>query len=726
MEALDDLLNDLNAVTRELGLENPSEPASSTSVTSETSASAESGFGSHDIHDFHTIKKVGAPPPTALHGKDGGYSEDIFQNGLDDILNTLNSMSSDMMAKKEVPSTPEMVHLPVKSTLTQVQTAKRVSFRQSDTAVSDELTPPKPSPPKAQPQLQPPMQPSPQKPAVRPRQQQMMPPPPRLALAPIVTDKMSTLVADKVPPPLSLPLAPTVDDKMFTIMTEKMPPPPPKFPPPALTPPLQSATVVGQTRQQPRPVVVVHETLTTRGYTNPNRNMQQPMNPDVNNFMEKIKAAEHVRIFSGEGSYKLIPVEKNMCARYLTQLMAEKHRVRLTPKHSLLEYNPELATERILEEHENVCQVISQWDQTPCELHFIERKDKWLLFSNPQVILDRKFAIGQPSREERHSILQRWFPESGGFRYPGFDGKFVRDTIFYKNDTKDKWTKKYIELRQSKLLIFKKESGRERAPEEIVDLNGVLLFRGVEWKAKFKAPLANGFAIRHPTVTKMNKSQNPDGRIRFFAVEDQLDELKWITALRLAKLGMRMIENYRNTISTVERPSSLLSLRPPSFGPLPVSNSRPNSLETLQVDGPQPSPKRATQPMRPPSVGFAHHPPPGPLTPRRIPIKMTAPMTNYYDPGKGSEHQQPIIPMRRGDFPPPPPFVSQIKALSTQVYEQGPQQNQIGFDLPPPPPELMVQAARSSKMNGIVPLPTTPRSARPPPPRRNPNTRLHQ
>ena len=54
----------------------------------------------------------------------------------------------------------------------------------------------------------------------------------------------------------------------------------------------------------------------------------------------------------------------------------------------------------------------------------------------------------------------------------------------------------------------------------------MLLHRGVEWKTKFKAPLSNGFAIRHPKVTKMNKSNNPDGRIRFFAAEDQLDELK--------------------------------------------------------------------------------------------------------------------------------------------------------------------------------------------------------
>lgn len=71
-----------------------------------------------------------------------------------------------------------------------------------------------------------------------------------------------------------------------------------------------------------------------------------------------LQADEHVRIFSGEGSYKLIPVEKGMSVRYITQLMAEKHRVKLTAKYSLLEYNPELATERILEDHENVCEVV--------------------------------------------------------------------------------------------------------------------------------------------------------------------------------------------------------------------------------------------------------------------------------------------------------------------------------------------------------------------------------
>jgi len=748
MDALDDLLNDLNAVTRELGFDtSPSEPASSTSLTSEkSSVSAESGLGlSNDLSsDFQPSKKVSPPklPKQESPSQKSDYSEGTYNDGLDQIMNSLNSWG-DICEKPKEPekpskssSAPEMVDR-LATTPPKVQTAKRVSFRSSAEIEESEFTAsprkqvgitdigklPKPGLP---PQMIRSTGASPQKPPVRPRMQQILPRPPNTPKASV----SSTGSSDSL----------------------KMPPPPPKFPPPALTPPVSASTekvmLDGAEQQRIPPFAETATIMRNRQYIPIEKDNQQvssqhtqpinrPMNPDVNNFMEKIKADEHVRIFSGEGSYKLIPVEKGMSVRYITQLMAEKHRVKLTAKHSLLEYNPELATERILEDHENVCEVIQNWNQTPCEIHFLERKDKWLLFSNPQVILERKQAQGQPSREERHRILQKWFPDRGGFNYPGFDGQsVVRDTVFYKNDTKDKWTKKYIELRGHKLYIFKKESAREKTPEEIVDLHGMLLHRGVEWKTKFKAPLSNGFAIRHPKVTKMNKSNNPDGRIRFFAAEDQLDELKWITALRLAKLGLKMIENYRNTISTVERPSSLLSLRPPSFGPLPVSNSRPNSLETLQVDGLQPSPKKPVPPSMPPNgqvhKAILHQQPAQPVQPSKPrPAHQTQPtlnrpppMTNFYDSSRAENHGPPS-PLRRGDFPPPPPFISQIKQLTTQVHEQGNQSQGIGFDLPPPPPELMVQAARSSKMNGIASLPTPPRGARPPPPRRNPNTRLN-
>ena len=51
-------------------------------------------------------------------------------------------------------------------------------------------------------------------------------------------------------------------------------------------------------------------------------------------------------------------------------------------------------------------------------------------------------------------------------------------------------------------------------------------YRAVQWKQKFKAPTENGFVVKLPQVQKMNKSSNLSERVKFFAVEDELSELK--------------------------------------------------------------------------------------------------------------------------------------------------------------------------------------------------------
>ena len=80
-----------------------------------------------------------------------------------------------------------------------------------------------------------------------------------------------------------------------------------------------------------------------------------------------------------------------------------------------------------------------------------------------------------------------------------------------------------------------------------------------------------------------------------------------------------------------------------------------------------------------------------------------APMTNFYE----SDQQNPgnFQKLHHSEFPPPPPFIYQIKDLTRQVMQSNHQfnQNQVkmkpSFELPPPPPELMVQAARSYRVS---------------------------
>ena len=71
--------------------------------------------------------------------------------------------------------------------------------------------------------------------------------------------------------------------------------------------------------------------------------------------------------------------------------------------------------------------------------------------------MDRVTAEKQTPREERHRYLEQWYPPNGGFRYPGDEnaGPKIAETVYIKEEKKDKWTKKYIEIRKDKLLIFK-------------------------------------------------------------------------------------------------------------------------------------------------------------------------------------------------------------------------------------------------------------------------------
>ena len=226
-------------------------------------------------------------------------------------MNSLNSLGSDLnpeKAKEPEKQTPprkkssEMINRLV-TTPPKVQTAKRVSFRSSAEIEENEFNSsqskasevgklPKPGLP---PQILRSAGASPQKPPVRPRLQQVLPPPPNTPKASV----SSTGSSDSL----------------------KMPPPPPKFPPPALTPPVtarpsEKVMFDGPSDHQRIPPFAETPTiLRNRQYIPPEKKAEinqhqvqvpsqptaqkpttQPMNPEVNNFMEKIKVLNETRI----------------------------------------------------------------------------------------------------------------------------------------------------------------------------------------------------------------------------------------------------------------------------------------------------------------------------------------------------------------------------------------------------------------------------------------------
>ena len=83
--------------------------------------------------------------------------------------------------------------------------------------------------------------------------------------------------------------------------------------------------------------------------------------------------------------------------------------------------------------------------------------------------------------------------------------------------------------------------------------------------------------------------------------------------------------------------------------------------------------------------------------------RQAAPMTRFYMEQTTDNDQH--LRMTPSDFPPPPPFIYQLKDLSRHIMQSSnrvPHQQNVqarpNFELPPPPPELMVQAAKSYKV----------------------------
>lgn len=211
-------------------------------------------------------------------------------------MNSLNSWGDISEKPKEAEKAAglqkppsEMVNR-LATTPPKIQTAKRVSFRSSSEIEESEITAsprkpvgmtdigklPKPGLP---PQMIRSAGASPHKPPVRPRMQQILPRPPNTPKASV----SSTGSSDSL----------------------KMPPPPPKFPPPALTPPVSTTSTEkvmldGAENQRIPPFSETATIMRNRQYVPLEKDNQQvpsqhtqpitrPMNPDVNNFMEKIK-----------------------------------------------------------------------------------------------------------------------------------------------------------------------------------------------------------------------------------------------------------------------------------------------------------------------------------------------------------------------------------------------------------------------------------------------------
>lgn len=261
-----------------------------------------------------------------------------------------------------------------------------------------------------------------------------------------------------------------------------------------------------------------------------------------------------IKAFSMDGSSKSLLVDEKMTCGYVARLLADKNHVIMEPKWAIVEHLPDLHMERVYEDHEMLVDNLMLWTrESKNKILFAERSDKICLFQTPEKFLLNEDDRGWSCEHDEHSrqvIIEEFFGQSGGTMstIPSVSGHPVppmEGPLYLKNDAKKGWKKIYCVLRPSGLYYSPKD--KVKTLKELVclatfDTNEVYI--GLNWKKKYKSPTDYCFAIKHPRLQQPKSVKF----IKFLCAEDQSSLERWVTAMRIAKHGRQLLENYRSLV----------------------------------------------------------------------------------------------------------------------------------------------------------------------------------
>ncbi|XP_045876801.1 growth factor receptor-bound protein 10 isoform X3 [Meles meles] len=274
-------------------------------------------------------------------------------------------------------------------------------------------------------------------------------------------------------------------------------------------------------------------------------------------------AKQDVRIFSEDGTSRVVEIPADMTARDLCQLLVYRSHCVDDNSWTLVEHHPHLGLERCLEDHELVVQVEGTMAS---ESKFLFRKNyaKYEFFKNPTNFFPEQMVTWcQQSNGGHNQLLQNFLNASSCPEIQGF--------LHVKELGRKSWRKLYVCLRRSGLYCSTKGASKE--PRHLQLLGGLeesSVFSLIAGKKQYGAPTDYGFCI------KPNKVRNETKELRLLCAEDEHGRTCWMTACRLLKYGMLLYQNFR-----IPPPRKALL---PSFC-TPVRSVSENSLVAMDFSG---------------------------------------------------------------------------------------------------------------------------------------------
>ncbi|CCD69132.1 Abnormal cell migration protein 10 [Caenorhabditis elegans] len=452
-------------------------------------------------------------------------------------------------------------------------------------------------------------------------------------------------------------------------------------------------------------------------------NAEEAKAQKIRQALEKMKEAKVTKIFvkffveDGEALQLLID-ERWTVADTLKQL-AEKNHIALMEDHCIVEEYPELYIKRVYEDHEKVVENIQMWVQdSPNKLYFMRRPDKYAFISRPELyLLTPKTSdhMEIPSGDQWTIDVKQKFVSEYFHREPVVPPE-MEGFLYLKSDGRKSWKKHYFVLRPSGLYYApKSKKPTTKDLTCLMNLHSNQVYTGIGWEKKYKSPTPWCISIKL-TALQMKRSQF----IKYICAEDEMTFKKWLVALRIAKNGAELLENYeracqirRETLGPASSMSAASSSTAISEVPHSLSHHQrtPSVASSIQL-----SSHMMNNPTHPLSVNVRNQSPASfsvNSCQQSHPSRTSAKLEIQYD-------EQPTGTIKRA----PLDVLRRVSRASTSSPTIPQEESDSDEEFPAPPPVASVMRMPPPVTPPKPCTPLTSKKAPPPPPKRSDTTKL--
>ncbi|XP_025991574.1 growth factor receptor-bound protein 14 isoform X1 [Solenopsis invicta] len=263
---------------------------------------------------------------------------------------------------------------------------------------------------------------------------------------------------------------------------------------------------------------------------------------------------EELRFYNYDHSFTTVVVEKNLRTIDLCELLKVKRNTK-GPAWSIIETWPKLGIERTLEDHEDILAVHRELEMfaSRYERRFYFNPDfvKYEVFIKPKQFFPADM-ITFPGGEERSTLAEAESALRNYLLREDSECPYVFSMVWMRNASSNGWKRMYMLLQGRKLYTTKKAIAtlpkRPLESEHLITLahlSDYNIYRIPNTKRVFGAPFEWGVCLRPNSNAEAEDTEAGEPGIKVITFENEKSRTCWLTAMRLAKYGKQLRENYR-------------------------------------------------------------------------------------------------------------------------------------------------------------------------------------